>query len=598
MEDQRVRYLAAIGAMVVASCFLYLAPVVPQIVLDGVLTSSAEESSAFVRNGVAMLGGREFLAANLWWPGLLVLLITGMAALFTYLRGRWSAQACEAIIRRVRDRVYDHLQRLRCRYFDRAETGDLIQRCTSDVETLRNFLSTQIVEIGRALIMLLAPIPLMYMIDVRMTVVSLLCVPVIVLFSLVFFLKVKAAFKKADEAEGRMTATLQENLTGIRVVRAFARQEFEQEKFDRDCGRHRSLDYRLYVLMAWYWACSDFLCIFQKALVVGAGAYFMAIGELQVGAFYYFLAAVTMFIWPVRMMGRILTDLGKAQVALGRLREILDEPQETSADAASGVIPDQPLTGAIRFENVGFSHGEQSPALSNVSFSVEPGRSLAILGPSGCGKSTIVNLLLRLYDHDAGAIHLDSFALGELDRQFVRSQISVVMQEPFLYSKSLRENIHMARPGAHDEEIIEAAAIAAVHDSIMEFTDGYDTLVGERGVTLSGGQRQRVALARALLQEPAILILDDALSAVDNETEMMILDALREREGKHTTIIIAHRLSTVMHADHVIVLDHGRIVQSGTHEKLIAQEGLYKRLWLIQSSVEDELREEIGAIGK
>ncbi len=596
MAGARVRYIAAIGAMVIASCFLYLAPLVPQIVLDGVLAADASAATPFIQSAVDLLGGREFLARNLWWPGLLLLLVTAIAGVFTYLRGRWSAQACELIVRKVRDRVYDHLQRLHTRYFDKAETGDLIQRCTSDVETLRTFLSTQVVEVGRALIMLIAPIPLMLLIDARMTIASLLLVPLIVLFSLIFFLKVKSAFKKTDEAEGKMTATLQENLSGIRVVRAFARQEFERKKFAAVNGAHRSLDYRLYVLMAWYWAVSDFLCFAQKAIVVAAGVYLIATGELQVGASYFFLAAVTMFIWPVRMMGRILTDLGKAQVALGRLREILEEPQET--DDAPIAAPVDALAGAIAFSNVTFSHSEDSPVLRNVSFSVRAGSSLAILGPSGCGKSTIVNLLLRLYEYDSGSITLDGYELRDLDRQFVRSQMSVVMQEPFLYSKSLRENIRLARPGAHDEEIVEAATIAAVHESITQFTEGYDTLVGERGVTLSGGQRQRVALARALLRDPAVLILDDALSAVDNETEMMILDALDQREGRHTTIIIAHRLSTVMHADHVLVLDKGRIVQSGTHEELLNQEGLYKRLWLIQSSIEEEMREEIGAVMK
>lgn len=616
MEGQRLRYVAAIAALVIASCFLYLAPVVPQITIDGVLAHAGEgvveasrhDADGFTARVVEMLGGRAYIADNLWWPGLLVVLLTAIAGLFTYVRGKWSAQASEAIARRVRDRVYDHLQRLPSRYFDTHETGDLIQRCTSDVETLRTFLSMHVVEIGRAMIMFIAPLPLMLAIDVRMTIASVVLLPPIVLFSYIFFRNVKTIFKQTDEAEGRLTTNIQENLTGIRVVRAFARQAFEQEKFSRTNGEHRALDYRLYKLMSWFWSTSDVLCLTQKALVVFAGVYFLANGTLQVGAFFYFITVVTMFLWPMRMMGRILTDLGKAQVALTRLDEILHAPVETSPDDPVDVAE---LTGEIEFEHVHFAHASAPvdvepqagaadesrdlvPVLNDVSFHVPAGQSLAILGPSGCGKSTIVNLLLRLYDYDRGSIRIDGHALSRLDRQFVRGQMSVVMQEPFLYSKSLRENLRLARPSAGDDEIIEAATIASVHDSIAEFSDGYDTLVGERGVTLSGGQRQRVALARALLKDPAVLILDDALSAVDTETEAMILDALQQREGRHTTIIIAHRLSTVMHADQIIVMEHGRIVQRGTHADLLAEDGMYRRLWNIQNSLESDFDHDIA----
>jgi len=580
MEGQRRRYLAAIVALVVASCFLYLAPLIPQIVLDGVIVPpDGAEASSFVEWAVAALGGRAFLAANLWWPALIIVALTVVAGGFTYLRGRYSAQASESIARSVRDRVYDHLQRLPCSYFDGAKTGDLIQRCTSDVETLRVFLSTQVVEIGRALVMLLIPIPLMIAIDVRMTVASLVLIPPIVAFSLVYFLRVRSAFKATDEAEGRMTTTIQENLTGIRVVRAFARQSFECEKFAERNREHRDLDERLYRLLARFWSCSDLLCFAQKALVVGAGVYWLIEGTLQVGAFYYFLTATSMFIWPVRMMGRILSDLGKAMVALERLREILDEP----AEPETGFVPEGPLQGEIVFDGVSFAHGAESPVLRDVSFRIPAGGSLAILGPSGCGKSTVVNLLLRLYDHDAGSIRIDGHEVGDLNRAFVRSQLAVVMQDPFLYSRSLRDNILIGRATAADEEMLEATMTACVHEPILQFEDGYETVVGERGVTLSGGQRQRVALARALVQTPAVLILDDALSSVDTETESLILDALERRSRRHTTIVIAHRLSTVMHADQIIVLEQGRIHQAGTHRSLLAEDGLYRRLWRIQN---------------
>jgi ATP-binding cassette, subfamily B, bacterial len=593
MEGRRLLYGCAVGALVLASCFLYLVPLIPQVILDGVLSHEPEKATRFVRTAMAWGGGREYLRGHLWLPALLVAALSLLAGGLTYLRGRWSALASEAIARRLRDRLYDQLQHLPCSYHDKAETGDQVQRCTSDVETFRQFLSTQVVEIGRAAFMMLVPIPLMLAMDRRMTLVSVLCIPPVVFFSVVFFRRVRASFQKVDEAEGRMTSTLQENLTGVRVVRAFARQGFEAEKFDARNALHRDLDNRLYVLMAWYWSLSDFMCMGQKALVLAAGGYWLARGELQVGAFFFFLTAVSMFIWPIRMMGRILTELGKATVAIGRIAEILEHPRESAPPVLALVVPER--HGHLVFEHVSFSHGGEKKVLDDVSFELKAGQTLAMLGPSGSGKSTMVNLLLRFYDPQSGRIILDGRDLSTMTRQEARAACAVVMQEPFLYSKTVRENIRIGRPRAAEPEIEEAAATACLHETILELERGYDTVVGERGVTLSGGQRQRVALARALLDRPALLILDDALSAVDTETEARILAALAQDRGRQTTLVIAHRLSTLRLADRILVMEHGRVAQSGTHEELLRAEGLYKRLWWIQNAhaeaFEDELQE-------
>jgi ATP-binding cassette subfamily B protein len=559
---ERRRYGGAVLSLVLASCFLYMVPLVPSAVLDGRFT-------------------------NLWLAAVLMSGFTALAGFFTYLRGRLSSVAAENVILRLRDQLYDQLQHLPCSYFDTAPTGDLVQRCTSDVETMRQFLVSQVVEIGRAVLMMLVPLPLMLSIDWRMTALSVVLIPPIVGFSMIFFRRVRTSFEKVDQAEGRLTATLQENLTGIRVVRAFARQQFEIEKFGVRNSEHRDLDNNLYQLLAVFWSASDALCISQMGIVVIAGGRWIADGSLGVGSFFFFLTSVGMFIWPVRMMGRILTELGKATVAVGRIQEILGHPRETAPENRL-LIPQHGTDrlGEITFRSVTFAHRKDTAALEDVSFHVPAGRTLALFGPSGSGKSTIVNLLLRLYDPSTGVIEIDGRDIRCVDRKDVRRQISVVMQEPFLYSKTVRENLSIGHASATHDDIVQATAAACVHDTVMEFEQGYDTLVGERGITLSGGQRQRVALARALLKRPTILILDDALSAVDTETEAQILDALALRRGRSTTIVIAHRLSTLMTADEILVLDRGRVVQRGTHEQLKDAPGMYQRVWMIQNTIQ------------
>jgi len=441
----------------------------------------------------------------------------------------------------------------------------------------------QVIEIGRAIAMMVIPIPIMLMMDVRMTIASVVLLPVIIGSAVYFFGRVKVVFREKDEAEGRLTACVNENLTGIRVVRAFARQEFEQDKFRDRNNEHRALDYRLYAILSWFWSASDELCFLQKAAVFILGGYWVAIGTLEIGTYYFFIAAVSMYVWPVRMMGRLLAELGKAIVAVDRIHEILESPSESATGESSPETIE--CSGRIEFRNVSFAHGE-TPIVRGVNFSIDAGQTLAIVGPSGSGKSTLINLLLRFYDLDAGVISVDGIDITTLDRQQHRRRMAVVMQDPFLYSRTIHDNIALSRRSADEDEVRLATRVACIHDSILEFDDGYETVVGERGVTLSGGQRQRVAIARALLQKPDILVLDDALSAVDTRTERMILEAMRDRHGRQTTIVIAHRLSTLMAADDIIVLDEGGIIQQGTHESLALEDGMYRRLWEIQTTIE------------
>ena len=586
MREFRGKYAWAIAALFVFTAINYVTPLVASATIDFALSQEPDEGR-LTSGVIAMMGGAEFVRERLWFPALLMVLLTAVAGVFAYFKGRFAAEASDGIARRLKDQLYDHLQRLPAKYHDRAETGDLIQRCTSDVETLRLALSSQVVEVSNSVLLLLTALPLMIMLDGRMAGISFVLIGPLILFGYIYVGRVKHLFKDVAEAEGQVTRVVQENLTGLRVVRAFARQDFEICKFAEPNQLYRDRSLRLLRLMAWYWSISDLVVLIQQALVLFSGAYFIAMGSLTVGTLFAFLMFLNMLLWPVRQMGRTLTELGKSVVALTRMGEILSEPEERAPQALA--TPAKPVEGRIEVANLVFGYNDEETELNGISFRVEPGQTLAIVGPSGSGKSTIMSLLLRLYDYQSGSIRFDGHELTDLDRQWVRAQFSVVMQEPFLYSKTIGENISLSRGGAVDDDVTEAAGLADIHDTISSFGAGYSTMVGERGVTLSGGQRQRVALARALLQDTPVLLLDDALSAVDAETEATILEALRSRHGRRTTLVIAHRLSTLVHADTIIVLEGGRISQEGTHAELVEAEGLYRRLWTIQTSLENEL---------
>jgi ATP-binding cassette, subfamily B, bacterial len=592
MAGFRGLYAWAILALFLHIGINYITPLVTSGTIDYVLSGEDMEESLPARI-LQLLGGPERVGENLWLPGLAMLLLTIVAGLFHYWKGRWAAQAADGLARRLKEELYHHLHYLPARYHDRSDTGDIIQRSTSDVETLRMAMSTQVLAIAQGLLLLLTALPLMVLLDPRMTIASLILVGPILLYGLFYFTRVKDLFQKVAEAEGKVTEVVQENLTGLRVVRAFARQEFEVEKFAGPNQLYRDRSLHLLRLMAWYWSSSDFVALFQQGLVLFVGVYFISQGTLTVGTLFAFLVYLNLLMWPVRQMGRTLTDLGKSIVALTRIGEILAVEEETSSPDRD--LPTTPAQGRIEVTDLSFAHREGTAALNGISFLVEEGQTLAILGPSGAGKSTLMHLLLRLYDYSSGSIRLDGRELIGPDRQWVRSQFSVVMQEPFLYSKSIGENIRIGRltEEVRDHDIAEAARMAHIHETITTFPDGYSTLVGERGITLSGGQRQRVALARALLRDSPILLLDDALSAVDAETEAIILEALRHRHGRRTTLVIAHRLSTLAHADQVIVMDGGRIIQRGSHRDLASQDGLYRRLWEIQHKIEADLREDL-----
>ncbi len=597
IEGERATFVLSVGAVLASAVALYIAPLVPQSVFSVVLGDSAKASS-LSQTIVGWMGGADRVRDALWIPALAMVAISVAAGVAVHIKARLATGAAERVARRMRDRMYDHVQRLPVGTLDELPSGDVIQRCSSDIETMRAFLANQAPEIGRAVLMLVIPLPIMAALDWRMALASVVCVPVMLAYTAVHFKRMGPSFGAKESAEGRMTTNVTENLTGIRTVRAFGRGEHENARFAATSGAFRDADAHLFRLFAKFWSVSDLFCFLQQVIVVALGAWLLSRGSLELGAFFYFLTVVNMFIWPVRMLGRMVVEAGKALAAIARLEEILAKEEERDRDPKPGDAT--PLAAssaglAVRFDDVSFAHRGGPKVLDGVSFELKPGQTLGLVGPSGAGKTTIIQLLLRFHEPSSGAIAVDGLALARVPRASIRSAVGTVMQQPFLYSKKLRENIVAgARNGAiRDESTHAAAQIACVHDTILSFPEGYETVVGEKGMTLSGGQRQRVAIARALAQEPRLLVLDDALSAVDTHTETAILGALRARGSAQTKVIVAHRLSAVMDADLILVIDGGRVIQRGTHAELTAQDGLYRTLWSIQHLGEAELAAEI-----
>lgn len=589
-KGNRLLYATAIFSIAMATFLAMMEPMVVKITIDSIIGKKPLDVPVAIEKIVQLLGGTNLLKRNIWICALALITLTCMRGIFLFLRGKLSAQAAENIAKGLREKLYDHIQNLPYGYHVNAQSGDLIQRCTSDVETVRKFFASQMVEIGRAVFILIFATIMMLSLNKEMTVIAMAIVPIIFLFSFLFFYKIKHTFEKADVQEGILSSVLQENLSGVRVVKAFGRQNFEIEKYDKENKKYTDLNFNLIKLLSIYWSSSDLLCMTQIGLVLISGINLAVKGQITLGTLVVFLTYEGMLLWPVRQLGRILSDMGKMTVSLGRITNILEIEEEQELGAA--IRP--AIKGKISFENVSFEYDKDIEILKNISFTVNKGETVAIVGPTGSGKSSLVHLLLRLYDYNKGSIKIDGIELTDIERKWMRSNVGIVLQEPFLYARTIKENIMISKLDSQDVEIEGAATSAAVHNVISSFEKGYDTIVGEKGVTLSGGQRQRVAIARTLIKKMPILIFDDSLSAVDAETDRIIRAELKKKSKGTTTFIISHRISTVMDADKIVVLKNGGIESIGTHVDLIKKDGIYKRIWDIQSSLDTFAEEAIA----
>ena len=559
-------------------------PQVLRISVDGVLGSDLSKIPEWVKAFLSEETIRENPGKMLTIAALAVILLAAINIAANYYSKVFAAKGSESFVKGMRDQLYDHIQKLPYSWHVKNQTGDIIQRCTSDVDVVRNFVTNQLMEVFRIIFLIVFYMVIMFSMNVKISLIAVSFFPIVILYSGYFFSKIAQHFQEADEAEGILSSVVQENLTGVRVVRAFGRESFERKRFDEKNERFAGLWIYLGKFLSLYWSIGDLITGIQILTVICMGVLFTVDGNLTVGEFIAFVSYNSSMAWPVRSLGRIISEMSKAGVSIDRIAYILDEKEE---DDRPGVTKPA-INKDIVFDKVNFKYEEGAAVLKDVSFTVPAGKTFAILGNTGSGKSTLVHLLNRLYDlpDGCGKITIGGVDIRDIDRQYLRSQIGMVLQEPFLYSGSIKENVGITKESSAFDDIREACEIACVDSAIDSFTDGYETIVGERGVTLSGGQKQRVAIARMLVEHTPVMIFDDSLSAVDAQTDAMIREALKKRMAGTTVILIAHRITTLMQADCIMVLEDGAVAEMGSHEQLMEHHGIYRRIYDIQMNTQ------------
>ena len=557
-------------------------PKIISFTVDTILGDGNASVPSFIEKIIAPLGGVPWLRNNLWAMALAVITVALCSALCRYFFSYLNGVGSEKLVHNMRNRLFDHILHLPFSWHSENHTGDIIQRCTSDVDTINTFLSEQLTQLFRVIVLIGMALFFMFQMDLKLTLVVVAFIPVIVGYSLFFHTKIGNQFEKVDEEEGKLSAIAQENLTGVRVVRAFGREMYERQRFEKQ-NRHYT-DFWVYLmkLMSAFWTSSDLVSYMQLLSVMVYGTVLCVHGEISVGTFIAFNSYTSMLMWPIRSLGRTIANMSKAGISIDRLRYIMNAEVEEDTDQNRDVN----LHGDIVFDHVSYQYENGShDILEDVSFTVPGGKTVGILGGTGSGKSTLMYLLDRLYDlpEGSGKITIGGVDIRDIPLEVIRRNIGMVLQEPYLFSRTLEENIAIARNDASHEDVLKASRIASLDHAVNHFKEGYETFVGERGVTLSGGQKQRTAIAQMIIRQAPIMVFDDSLSAVDAETDATIRARLKNSTGESTVILIAHRITTLMDADEIIVLDNGRIAEMGTHRTLMEKNGIYRRIYELQS---------------
>ena len=556
----------------------------PQIIraaVDCALGGKEGDFPDFVMAAINSIGGFSYLGQNLWIMAAAILAVAVIQVVSQYVFRVFNTKASETLVKSMRDQLFSHIQRLPFSWHIKNRTGDIIQRCTSDIDTTKNFLSEQLTSVFRIIILLIFSITFMVSMHSTLTLIALIPMPLIIGYSLHFHKKIHEGFSDCDENEGKLSAMAQENLTGVRVVRAFGQERAEMDKFTKQNDYYTSLWIKMAKTLSRFWSVSDIFSGIQVMLVVIFGAYFCIHSSLTEGEYIAFISYNSMLVWPIRQLGRMISEMSKAGVSIDRIFYIMDSPVEYDDPDATDV----PMDGDICFEHVSFAYDNAPELLHDINFTMKAGTTLGILGGTGSGKSTLMLLLDKLYllDENSGRITIGGTDIRRIRTEHLRKNIGMVLQESFLFSRTIAENIGITSPKIDMEAIRSAAEAAALDETITSFTQSYNTVVGERGVTLSGGQKQRAAIARMLTEEYPIMIFDDSLSAVDTQTDAKIRQAIAKKFGKASVILISHRITTLSAADKIIVLERGRIVEEGTHDQLKCNGGIYQKIYETQS---------------
>ena len=557
-------------------------PKIISYTVDTVLGDETGELPGVIDHMLASLGGEAWLKNNLWAVALAVMVVAVAGALCRYFFQYLNGVGSEKLVHNMRNRLFDHILHLPFSWHSENRTGDIIQRCTSDVETIRMFLSEQLTHLFRVVVLIGMALYFMFNMNVQLSLVVVAFIPLIVGYSLFFHTKIGDQFEKVDIEEGKLSAIAQENLTGVRVVRAFGKEAYERSRFEKQNAYYTDFWVRLMKLMSAFWTSSDLVSYLQLLAVMVYGTVLCVNGEITVGTFIAFNSYTAMLMWPIRSLGRTIANMSKAGISIDRLRYIMNAECEDD----HGTVTDINMHGDIVFDHVSYQYENGSKdILQDVSFTVKGGTTIGILGGTGSGKSTLMYLLDRLYElpRGNGTITIDGVDIRYIPLSYLRENIGMVLQEPYLFSRTLEENIAIAGRNADHSDVLRASVAAALDHAVSHFKDGYQTFVGERGVTLSGGQKQRTAIAQMLVRNAPIMIFDDSLSAVDAETDAKIRNALKQSTGDSTVILIAHRITTLMNADLIVVLEDGKVAEMGNHAQLMERNGIYRKIHDLQS---------------